>query len=59
MERDKVQRGYYFSSVPFDSGAKFIANVNGIEPVFYEPKYKQKLLFLKNVLICLRSFKIY
>lgn len=37
MERDKVQRGYYFSSVPFEDGAKFIAKVNGIEPVYYTP----------------------
>jgi restriction endonuclease Mrr len=40
MERDKIQRGYYFSSVPFSASAQFIAKVNGIEPVHYDPKNK-------------------
>jgi len=38
MERDKVQRGYYFSTVPFSEPAKFIAKVNGIEPIYYDPE---------------------
>ena len=41
MERDKVQRGYYFSTVPFSEPAKFIAKVNGIEPIYYDPDSKK------------------
>lgn len=39
MARDNVQRGYYFSSLPFDPAAEFIAKINGIEPVLFSPEF--------------------